>query len=204
MIVKNYDYIDRYQCFEVEFDEGTKLMMSYEIFEEYNISLDLELSDEEFEEIKYFSDIEFAKRRALVFLSKRMKTKVEVKRKLVELGFDYSVADEVVSFLEENSYLNDREYSKLFIEEKINLNGYGKNKIKSLLVQKGVSNDDFYDLLEDIENDVEFENALEMGKKKRRQLSDDDEYKIRKKLFSFLSYRGFGYDVINRVLREII
>lgn len=204
MIVKDYTYIEKNQCFEVEFYCGTKVSLTYEVFEKYKISIDLEILDEDFEKIKFFSEVEFAKKVAMKFLKRRLKTQKEIEYKLKEQGFDFTVIEQTIKFLKEYEYVDDREYSRLFIEEKLKLNGYGINRIKTLLNQKGVKEYDYIDFLEEVDLDIEFENALELATKKLNSIYEDDEYKIKRKLFSYLSYRGFNYDVINRVLREII
>lgn len=204
MIVKDYTYIDRSQCFEVEFYCGTKVLISYDIFERYKLSIDLEIADEDFEVLKFFSDVELSKKVAMNFLKRRLKTKKEVSDKLREKGFDFSVISETLKFLERYGYVDDREYARLFIDEKISLNGYGLNKIKNLLYFKGVREADYIDFLEEVDEDIEFSNALELATKKLNNIYEDDENKVRRKLFSYLSYRGFNFDVINRVLREIM
>lgn len=204
MIVKDYKFVEKNQSFEVEFDCGTKVLVSYDIFEKYKISVDSEISDSEFEIIKFYSDIEFAKKIAVNFLKRRLKTQKEIEYKLKENGFDFRVIEETVDFLKDFEYIDDREYARLFIEEKINLNGYGLNRIKNLLYQKGVKEIDYIDFLEEVDGDIEFNNALELATKKLNSIYEDDEFKIKRKIFSYLSYRGFDYDVINRVLREII
>lgn len=193
------------EVFEVVFEDETKLLLNYNIFEKYKVSVDMDFSENEILEMKYFSDIERAKSRAINYISGKLKTKYEVRLKLKENGFAEDVIDEVLDILEKEEYLNDKVYCEIFIEDKKKLNGYGKNKIKSLLIQKGISKNIFEDFLNEFEYDEEFDNALKMGIKKLELLSnEEDNFKKKQKIINYLTYRGFGFDVINDVLKEIL
>ena len=205
MQVVNINYSKSKEVFEVVFEDETKLLLNYNIFEKYKVSVDMDFSETEIQEMKYFSDIERAKSRAINYISGKLKTKYEVKLKLKEKDFTEDIIDEVIDILEREEYLNDRLYCEVFIEDKKQLNGYGKNKIKSLLIQKGVSKSVFEDFLDEFEYEEEFDNALKMGIKKLNLLSnEDDNFKKKQKLINYLAYRGFSFDVINDVLREIL
>lgn len=205
MQVVNINYSKSKEVFEVVFEDETKLLLNYNIFEKYKVSVDMDFSEDEILEMKYFSDIERAKSRAINYISGKLKTKYEVRLKLKENGFAEDVIDEVLDILEKEEYLNDKVYCEIFIEDKKKLNGYGKNKIKSLLIQKGISKNIFEDFLNEFEYDEEFDNALKMGIKKLELLSnEEDNFKKKQKIINYLTYRGFGFDVINDVLKEIL
>ncbi|WBB34255.1 recombination regulator RecX [Parvimonas micra] len=205
MQVVNINYSKSKEVFEVVFENETKLLLNYNIFEKYKVSVDMDFSENEILEMKYFSDIERAKSRAINYISGKLKTKYEVRLKLKENGFAEDVIDEVLDILEKEEYLNDKVYCEIFIEDKKKLNGYGKNKIKSLLIQKGISKNIFEDFLNEFEYDEEFDNALKMGIKKLELLSnEEDNFKKKQKIINYLTYRGFGFDVINDVLKEIL
>lgn len=205
MQVTNISYSKSKEVFEVVFEDETKLLLNYNIFEKYKVSVDMDFSEYEIQEMKYFSDIERAKSRAINYISGKLKTKYEVRLKLTEKDFTEDIIDEVINILEKEEYLNDRLYCEVFIEDKKQLNGYGKNKIKSLLIQKGISKSVFEDFLDEFEYEEEFDNALKMGIKKLNLLSnEEDVFKKKQKLINYLAYRGFSFDVINDVLREIL
>ena len=199
MQVVNINYSKSKEVFEVVFEDETKLLLNYNIFEKYKVSVDMDFSEDE------ILEIERAKSRAINYISGKLKTKYEVRLKLKENGFAEDVIDEVLDILEKEEYLNDKVYCEIFIEDKKKLNGYGKNKIKSLLIQKGISKNIFEDFLNEFEYDEEFDNALKMGIKKLELLSnEEDNFKKKQKIINYLTYRGFGFDVINDVLKEIL
>ena len=194
--------IKKREVFKVSFEDENELLLNYETFEKYKISLDTDFTLNEVLEMKYFSDIERAKLKAIKFVLGKFKTKMEVRKKLNK-EFDNDIIDEVLNFLEKNSYVDDRNYAIYFIEDKQKLNGYGKNKIKSLLIQKGISKQIIDEFIFDEDN--EFENALKMGIKKLNLLkNEENRFKKKQKIINYLAYRGFSFDIIQKVLGEIL
>lgn len=202
MKVKKIEFDKKTEVFKVSFEDENELLLNYETFEKYKISLDTDFTLNEVLEMKYFSDIERAKLKAIKFVLGKFKTKMEVRKKLNK-EFDNDIIDEVLNFLEKNSYVDDRNYAIYFIEDKQKLNGYGKNKIKSLLIQKGISKQIIDEFIFDEDN--EFENALKMGIKKLNLLkNEENRFKKKQKIINYLAYRGFSFDIIQKVLGEIL
>lgn len=202
MKVKKIEFDKKTEVFKVSFEDENELLLNYETFEKYKISLDSDFTLNEVLEMKYFSDIERAKLKAIKFVLGKFKTKMEVRKKLNK-EFDNDIIDEVLNFLEKNSYVDDRNYAIYFIEDKQKLNGYGKNKIKSLLIQKGISKQIIDEFIFDEDN--EFENALKMGIKKLNLLKNEENiFKKKQKIINYLAYRGFSFDIIQKVLGEIL
>jgi hypothetical protein len=202
MKVKKIEFDKKREVFKVSFEDENELLLNYETFEKYKISLDTDFTLNEVLEMKYFSDIERAKLKAIKFVLGKFKTKMEVRKKLNK-EFDNDIIDEVLNFLEKNSYVDDRNYAIYFIEDKQKLNGYGKNKIKSLLIQKGISKQIIDEFIFDEDN--EFENALKMGIKKLNLLkNEENRFKKKQKIINYLAYRGFSFDIIQKVLGEIL
>ncbi|KXB45086.1 regulatory protein RecX [Tissierellia bacterium KA00581] len=202
MKVKKIEFDKKREVFKVSFEDENELLVNYETFEKYKISLDTDFTLNEVLEMKYFSDIERAKLKAIKFVLGKFKTKMEVRKKLNK-EFDNDIIDEVLNFLEKNSYVDDRNYAIYFIEDKQKLNGYGKNKIKSLLIQKGISKQIIDEFIFDEDN--EFENALKMGIKKLNLLkNEENRFKKKQKIINYLAYRGFSFDIIQKVLGEIL
>ena len=107
MKVKSVNYNKRKGYFEVVFDEDSLLLMNYDVFEKYKISIGDSFSDDEIRNMVYYSDFERAKNRALSYISSRFKTKREVYLKLSDLDFSDEIISDVILYLEEEKYLDD-------------------------------------------------------------------------------------------------
>ena len=114
-----------------------------------------------------------------------------------------SYMNEVAQYCEERNYINDRLYAESFIQDKTNLNKYGSNKIRYDLISKGVSKDIIDEAL-DLNPDEEYERAFELAHKRIKSYKNDDKKAIYRKLGGYLQRRGYTYDIVSKVLRQIL
>lgn len=188
----------------------------YSVFldEEYAFSLDedtlvkheilkgKELEKEYIETVLLSEEKIKARNAAVRFLGYRMRTEKEVLDKLSEKGYS-DFAEEVIDYLKENNYLDDFEFAVAFCRDKMRLSGFGKNRLKLELRNKGVDDHTILMALEEacIENS-EFDNALGLAEKRmgRSYKSDGDRYN---KIYAYLYRKGYAQEVIKRVMDSL-
>ncbi len=146
-----------------------------------------------------------AKDKALKYLGYKMRSKKQVIKKLEEYDFPSNVINKVIQVLEKYNYINDEEFAKAFIKDKVNLKGYGSFKISYDLKMLGIEEQVFKKYLYD-ENFVD-ENKkakdLLLKKLKNRNIQDLD-YKEKQKIYAYLARRGFSYDSINKAFNYLL
>ena len=73
------------------------------------------------------------------FCGYQERSHAEVRQKLYSLGLFKSEVEELISRLIEEEYLNEERLARLFASGKSRIRGWGKQKIRHELRQKGVS-----------------------------------------------------------------
>ena len=142
------------------------------------------------------------KNKALTILSKASQSEKKIREKLSD-DFEEDVIDDVVDFLKKYNFINDNELATKIVNTNVNLNKYGKNKIKQNLYNKGIEKSIIETAIDDIDTDKEFENALYLGKKRYERLKNEDPRKAYQKIGNHLAYKGFNYDIIKKVLNKL-
>jgi len=132
-------------------------------------------------------------------LYRSSKTKKQLKRKLIEKEFSENVAERVVEKLSDEGFLNDLLYSEQFIETRAVR--YGTYRMRQELRLKGVADAVIDEALENVEQDSEYDRAMEIAKKRIGQYASDPKEKIYNKLVAYLSRKGFSYDVVKKVVK---
>jgi regulatory protein len=139
---------------------------------------------------------------SLNMLAKSYKTKSEIVKKLKDKEYNENTIKAVLEKLEEYGYLNDKQYVDAFIRSKQDTSqGLNKRTLYNKLLQKGVDKELIQESLEHSEID-EYQNALLSAQKKLRSLKGNTRDK-KAKLYSFLLYKGFQYEICNKVLENI-
>jgi regulatory protein len=165
-----------------EFSFGADEVMISEL----KLAEGLELEDDRFEEIKKTALTGLARERAFRFISRQMKSKRAVTRKLIADGFPEDIAEYVVENLAEEQFLDDFEYALSFINDKMNLNGWGSHKIAFELSCQGIDSETFRQAFDETKID---EVSVARKLLQKHNISDQ------RKADAFLSRRGFPHEV---------
>lgn len=144
--------------------------------------------------LTFESDKEKALNKVAGFLSKGVKTQKQVKDYLVKYGYDTNIIAYVLEKLKEYNYINDEQYAVSYV----NTYGkkFGKRKIEYDLKLKGVSQKEIDHVLQTFESDEEV--MLNIAKKYMK--NKEHTLQNMQKLSQHLSYKGFGWDEINRTI----
>ncbi len=140
------------------------------------------------------------------YIGFKARTEKEVRKKLSDKEYSEDIIDETVEFIKGYGYINDEQYAKDFISEKLNYKGWGISRIKYELSMKGIGNDIVSIILE--ENDFtedEITKACEVLRTKIRYKDVDNlDQKEKKKLYDFLLRRGYSYSIVKDVFKIVI
>ncbi|WP_099187422.1 recombination regulator RecX [Tepidibacter mesophilus] len=146
-----------------------------------------------------------AKNKALSILSRSSQSQNNIIYKLSKNEFDEKTIERVLDFLKKYKFIDDENLAKSIVKDKLNINKYGKNKIKQTLYSKGIDSLTINTAIEcEIDDEKEFENALYLGNKKYQKIKNEDKNKIYQKLSNHLTYKGFGYDIVRKVVNKIM
>ncbi|MBL7156713.1 MAG: regulatory protein RecX [Candidatus Omnitrophica bacterium] len=132
----------------------------------------------------------------------RPRSEKELKDRLYKKGFDHKTAQRVISLLKEKKIINDVKFAKLWIESRMRRNPKGDILLRRELRDKGISGSLIDKALSE-KGENESHTARSIAEKKIESLKSLPKQKARKKLFDFLARRGFRFDIIEEIVREI-
>lgn len=173
-----------------------------EIQYKYGLKEDMEIHRQFIDEILLEEEWLKAKDKALTFLSYRQRSEKEVVDKLKREGFSPETIDKTISFLKAYKLIDDLAFAKSFMMDKANISKHGPERIRYDLYMKGIPENVISQVLEDYGD--EYSLALELAEKKLKSYKNDDRNAKYRKLGSFLQRRGFSYECISKILRELV
>ena len=174
-----------------------------EIRYKYNLKVDDVIEQEFIDDILKAEELNKVIYNALNLLSYRQRSEKEIYDSLKRKGFDDANIDKAIEYLKSYKYLDDNAFATSFINDKKHLNKLGSTRIKYELIKKGVSKEIIETTLE-IDSDEEYEVALELASKKINNYKGQDKNAIYRKLGGFLQRKGYPYDVVSKVLRNLL
>jgi regulatory protein len=178
---------------EFAFGISDKLVLDYDLYK------GKELNPEEIEKIKSAESISKCMEKAYHYLSFRARSEKEMRDKLLE-KFEPEIVEEAISKLKGYNYINDTEFARAWVESRGT--SRGARALSFELQKKGVEKLIIEGAVSEVSKDSELETALELvkSKSKYKGLTKDEAYQ---KVGGYLSRRGFGYDIIKKVIAEI-
>ena len=144
-----------------------------------------------------------AKKKLEYFCSYQERCHKEVEEKLKELGMIQSASQEIISQLIKEDYLNETRFAKTFARGKFRIKKWGKNRILKEFKFRNISE---YNIkmgmqeLTDSEYENSFYNLFEKRKKSVEHLPIEEQ---KKKIYSYLSYRGWEHQKIYDALNQL-
>ena len=120
----------------------------------------------------------------------------EVRTKLERLGADESLSIEVIKHLKETRFLDEKRFVEAYVQGKLRIKKWGRQKIKAALFQKRIDAKLIQEGIYAFISDEEYQQVIEsLIDRKNRELSSEKNPQIKKqKLMRFLLSRGFQYD----------
>lgn len=137
----------------------------------------------------------------LAFLGYRPRSEKEVRDRLRQQGYAAAAIDQAVARVAGWGYLNDASFARLWVEGRGG--SRGRRLLEQELRQKGVERETAREALDEAALD-ERAAALEAGRKRLRQLGNDDPAATRRRLGGYLVRRGYGYDTVRATLETLL
>jgi len=146
---------------------------------------------------------------AINYVSYRPRSSREVMVKLKQKGLPLGVAQRVVQHFESVSLVNDGEFARMFVRDKLKAKHLGRTLLKQLLQAKGISRPLIDEVLgEYVTEENQQRSASELAAKKLKQaarsFSKLDRMKQRKRLLDFLLRKGFSSDIAIKTVKTVL
>ena len=127
----------------------------------------------------------------------------EVIAKLKTLGMIPSVIDKIISELIKADYLNETRFTQSFVRGKFRIKKWGKNRILQELKVRDISSFNIKLGMKEISDDNYQKTFYELFEKRRNEVKQLTKTEQKKKIFSYMSYRGWENSKVYEALRNL-
>ncbi len=158
----------------------------------------MDVKPQDLDRILYEGELQRAKDYALLLLSYRARTVHELQSRLLRRKFRPEVATAAVGRLVELKLVDDAQFARDFVRDRIALGRRGKRLVHLELIRFGVSEEDIARAMEQAPD--ECESARELVKKYRTRYAKLEPRTRKQRLYALLARRGFSPDTISEAL----
>lgn len=189
-------------------EDGEEILFLLDVFLASKLGAGDTLTAEDRERLDTETQKEKAKLSALDLLSYRARSKKELRRRLQKKDFTEQAIDFAIARIEDLGYIDDKEFARSFVRDRLNLNPKGPFALKMELLKKGVSKDIAEEVIQQEiqDNDSSFHDlALSLGEKwlRTKYKASDPLHKNKNRLYGHLARKGFSSDNIKSVLDKL-
>ena len=148
--------------------------------------------------------LEKARAQGLRLVKFRPRSESELRRRLSEKGYGEAAIEQVIADFKKQDFINDAKFARYFASQRMMLKPMGRQGLQRELKAKGVDFSLAASAVEEAAGETsEVDRARELARGRMGALSGLGKEASQRRLFGFLSRRGFSSDVIYRVVREV-
>lgn len=126
----------------------------------------------------------------------------DVKDKLKTYDIPQESKDEILDYLLDNRFVNDERFARSFVRGKVNQSGWGMNKIRFHLMQKGIDKDMIDEVLGQTDEATYRQRLVDILKAKSKTVKAETDFERKRKLAAFAMQKGFEGALVWEVLKE--
>ena len=182
--------------------------VSNEVLMKFSLHVGDTLDNEKVEQIVTGEGMYRAQQIAVNYLSYRPRSTKEVVTHLRKKGFAVELARNIASHLQKKEMINDTEFARMFVRDKLKRKPTGTAMLRQLLLGRGIAPNIIERVLHEIVTDEDQQRAAEELANKRlahahTSLASLELAKRKRRLFEYLLRRGFSSDIATKTVRTI-
>ena len=127
----------------------------------------------------------------------------DVKDKLKTFDLPQEEKDKILDYLLDNRFVNDERFAKSFVRGKVNQSGWGLNKIRFHLVQKGIAKETIDEALGQTDEEVYRQRLIDILRTKAKTVKAENDFEKKRKLAAYAMQKGFEGSLVWEVLKEL-
>ena len=127
----------------------------------------------------------------------------DVRDKLKTYDIPQEDREKILDYLLDNRFVNDERFARSFVRGKINQSGWGVNKIRFHLMQKGIAKDIIDEALGQTDEDLYRQRLINILKTKSKTIKAETDFERKRKLAAYAMQKGFEASLVWEVLKEL-
>ena len=126
----------------------------------------------------------------------------DVKDKLKSFDLPEKEKSKILDYLLDNRFVDNERFAKAFVRGKVNQSGWGVNKIRFHLMQKGIDKELIDEALGQTDEEVYRQRLIDILKTKSKTVKAASDYEKKRKLAAYAMQKGFEGPLVWEVVKE--
>ena len=127
----------------------------------------------------------------------------DVRDKLKTFEISEEEKTKILDYLIDNRFVNDERFAKSFVRGKVNQSGWGVNKIRFHLMQKGIDKDIIEEALGQTDEEAYRQRLIDILKTKAKTVKAENDFEKYRKLAAYAMQKGFESALVWEILKGL-
>ena len=110
---------------------------------------------------------------------------------------------EILNYLIDNRFVDDERFARSFVRSKINQSGWGVNKIRFHLMQKGIDKDVIDEAMQSLDEEAYRQRLRDILTTKAKTVKAANDFEKKRKLAAYAMQKGFEGNLVWEVLKDL-
>lgn len=176
--------------------------LDLENFVKLGLKVEQELSEDRVAEILKKAELQKTLEKLLRFSTLRPRSEREINNWLKKYKVHRSLISSLLKKLKRLELLDDKKFAQWWVDQRMSFRPRSKRILNQELRIKGIDRNTIEDVLAEVVID-EVKIAKEILSKKMYKWEKLPEFEAKKKMGEFLARKGFGWSIINKVIKEL-
>ena len=190
--------------YKIEFEDGTNTILYEDVILKFDLLIKKKIEESEIDNINKANleyDVYYV---ALNSIKSRIKSVYELKMFLKKKEYPDDLIELAVDKLIKQGYLDDREYAKLFISNKISSSNFGPYYIEKELLEKKINSDIINEEITIFTADEQISRIKKLIDKAIKTNRTKGGVVLKQKIYNDLKMYGYDISLINEVISSYI
>ena len=189
--------------YQVIFENFDTVILHENIILKYDLLITKEVNDDILKKMLKENSKYIGIDLALHFLAKKMRSTKEVDDYLKKNDIDKLNREEIIKYLKSENYLNDLEFAKAYVNDRIILSNDGPNKIENKLVDLGIDNDLINKSITFFTEESQIEKIEKIANKLINTNKNKSKKLLKNKIIEYLYNLGYSKELINKCIEDL-
>jgi regulatory protein len=149
------------------------------------------------------TDLEAILARIRHYCAYQERCSLEVDHKLRQWKVPPGKIKTVLQHMKEEGYIDEERYARIFVRSKFHINKWGHSKIRYELKTRSIPETMIQKAMEEIHEEDYMSTIRELVLKKKSEINPEKNLNIREKIITFVTGKGFEFDLLSKVLTEL-
>lgn len=184
-------------------DGELAFVLDVSILSERRIDVGQHLSEGEAHDLVLAEEIRTATEAAVRLVAHRSRSEFELRGRLARKGYSPESVNAAIGKMREWKYVDDQEFARQWVASRESHRPRSSRLMKRELTSKGVDTDTAERIVDEAHID-DYAIALDLARRWLPRVEKQDMVTRRRRLAGYLQRRGFGWEVVRKVLDETL